>query len=220
MTTSDRPTEFSGANPVLKFENIGFLRDDEPVFSPVEFDLNPGQLMVIEGRNGSGKTTLLRVLAGFLDMSEGSVNYNKLSFPVNQFHEHFPLAYMGHRPGFKEDLSVAENLLFLTQLHEGRTTDLPEVIKKVGLYGYEDAHARTLSAGQRKRLALAALLLHPSKLWLMDEPFANLDAQGIELVHQVMHEHLVQNGMLITTSHGTFALQHDSMHLLQLEPAQ
>ncbi len=199
------------------FRQIRYERDDEPVFGTLEFSLQPGHMLVVEGPNGSGKTTLLRVVAGFLDMAEGHVEVEGRTLPVRDFHETLPLAYAGHKPGFKDDLTVLENLRFLVALHEGDTRRIGAVLQRVGLWGWEDNLGRALSAGQRKRLALAAMLLHPAKLWLMDEPFANLDGQGIALVNALMREHLQQDGMLMTTSHGTFPLEHAHMDILRLD---
>ncbi len=198
------------------FRQICYERDDEPVFGRLDFSLQPGRLLVVEGHNGSGKTTLLRVVAGFLDMAEGEVQAGDKILPIQTFHEHLPLAYAGHKPGFKDDLTVLENLRFLVALHEGDAGKMEAVLQRVGLWGWEHNLGRALSAGQRKRLALAALLLHPARLWLMDEPFANLDGQGIALVHELMHEHLRAGGMLMTTSHGTFPLEYAHMDLLRL----
>ncbi len=199
-----------------QFRQIRYERDDESVFGTLNFELQSGRLLVVEGHNGSGKTTLLRVVAGFLDMAEGEVDDGKQTLPVSLFHEHLHLAYAGHKPGFKDELTVLENLRFLVALHEGDAGRIETVLRRVGLWGWEYNLGRALSAGQRKRLSLAALLLHPADLWLMDEPFANLDGQGIALVNRIMHEHLQRGGMLMTTSHGTFPLEHDDMQLLRI----
>ncbi len=198
------------------FSNIEYFRDDESVFGCLDFSLAPGRMLVVEGANGSGKTTLLRVVAGFLDMAEGTVEHDGQRWPVSRFHEQQPLAYAGHRAGFKDDLTVLENLHFLTALHEGDPSRIPAVVQRVGLWGWEHNLGRALSAGQRKRLALANLLLHPAPVWLMDEPFANLDGQGIALVNALIAEHLQQGGMLMTTSHGTFPLDHPGLERLRL----
>ncbi len=198
------------------FRQICYERDDESVFGRLNFSLEPGRMLVIEGQNGSGKTTLLRVVAGFLDMAEGFVEVADQTLPIRDFHEYLPLAYAGHKAGFKDDLTVLENLRFLVALHESDPGQIEPTLQRVGLWGWEDNLGRALSAGQRKRLALAAMLLHPARLWLMDEPFANLDGQGIALVNTLMREHLQRDGMLMTTSHGTFPLEYSHMDILRL----
>ena len=116
------------------------------------------------------------------------------------------MAYLGHLPGLKADLSVLENLNFLCGLHGRRRAQLPEhALAMVGLAGYEDALLRQLSAGQKKRLGLARLWLSPAPLWLLDEPYANLDLDGIELVNRMVQAQLRAGGAALVTTHGAYA---------------
>ena len=128
------------------------------------------------------------------------------------------VGYLGHLPAQKADLSALENLRFLCGLHGSRPgMSLEDAMATVGLAGYEDALARQMSAGQRKRLSLARLWLSPAPLWLMDEPYANLDLEGIELVNRMIEAHLREGGGTMVTTHGAYAAPPVRTRLLSLE---
>jgi heme exporter protein A len=181
---------------MLSITNLSFERYFERVFEPVSFDLSPGDLLLITGSNGCGKTTLLRVLAGLLEPSEGEIN-----------HIVHPL-YAGHNPAIKGDLSVEENIRFWMRFMGTRKTETGDdlcrhVIEEIGLTPVAMQEGRTLSAGQRKRCSLARLLFCDEKLWLLDEPYSNLDPQGIALLDDIVRAHLEDGGACIMTTHGS-----------------
>lgn len=186
------------APPLLVAEALCFQRGDEPVFGPMNLSLNPGDVLMVEGDNGSGKTSLLRVLAGLLEPSAGSISRSDRA-------EAGPgaLAYLGHNGGLKFDLSARENLRFAARLNGLRKgTSIASSLKSVGLEGFEDTPLRFLSAGQRKRAALAGVLIAPAALWLLDEPYANLDHSGHVLVNRLLETHSSRGGAALITSHG------------------
>jgi heme exporter protein A len=188
----------SAAPPLLEARGLRFTRNDEPVFGPLDFAVDAGETLLVQGENGSGKTTLLRVLAGLLRADAGEIRID--GEPASAARRARAIAYLGHLPAFKADLTALENLRFLCGLHGRRRAQLPEqAIAIVGLAGYEDALARQLSAGQKKRLSLARMGLAPAPLWLLDEPYANLDLPGIELVNRMVQAHLRGGG----AAHGT-----------------
>jgi len=176
---------------MLSASQISFERYFAPVFQPVTFDLEAGKLLLVTGANGCGKTTLIRVLAGILHPSSGKL--------VNQASG---MAYVGHYLAIKDDLSVIENLRFMRDFIGTSTRDVDEVIREVGLGRVAEQLARTLSAGQRKRCALARLLLTQNELWLLDEPYSNLDQEGVELVDGMLGRHLDAGGGCILATHG------------------
>jgi heme exporter protein A len=190
--------------PLLEAAALAYARNAEPVFGPMDFALRPGEIVLIEGDNGSGKTTLLKVLSGLLAPTSGTITLHGEPLTLAQLSHQ--VALLGHLLALKTELSTLENLRFAIGLGGIRTGITPMLaLASVGLEGYEDQAVRTLSAGQRKRVALARLLLVPAALWLLDEPYANLDRGGIELVNRLLDNHARRGGAALITSHGAYA---------------
>ena len=210
------PQTASPAPPLLSAHGLRFTRNDVPVFGPVNFVVAAGEALLVQGDNGAGKTTLLKVLAGLLRAEGGEVRLQ--GKPEDAALRARVVGYLGHLPAQKADLSALENLRFLCGLHGSRPgLSLEDAMAIVGLAGYEDALARHMSAGQRKRLSLARLWLSPAPLWLMDEPYANLDLEGIELVNRMVQAHLREGGGAMVTTHGAYAAPPVRTRLLHLE---
>jgi heme exporter protein A len=206
------------APPLLAAQGLSFARNDEPVFGPLDFVVAAGEALLVQGGNGAGKTTLLRVLAGLLRADAGEIHIDgrvaKSDLRARA------IAYLGHLPGLKADLDSLENLDFLCGLHGRRARQLPgNALAMVGLAGYEATLARQLSAGQKKRLSLARLWLSPAPLWLLDEPYANLDLDGINLVNRMISAHLRDGGAALVTTHGAYAAPPVQTRMLVLERA-
>ena len=187
---------------LLQCRGLAFARDDEPVFGPLDFALHAGEALQVHGGNGRGKTTLLRVLAGLLPAGAGEVRFE--GRVVDRDHFARGCAFLGHLHGHKAELAALENLRFASAL-QGGSGDPARALAEVGLAGHEDTLARRLSAGQNKRLALARLKLSPAQLWLLDEPYANLDLDGIELVNRMLAAQLARGGAALLTTHGAYA---------------
>ena len=195
--------EFDTTAPLLAVARLRFDRNDACVFGPLDFAVHPGEALLVTGGNGVGKTTLLRVLAGLLRAGDGELLWH------GEARERLPaegIAFVGHLAGHKADLGGLDNLRFAVGLHGCRPGVAPiTALASVGLAGYEDVPAGRLSAGQRKRLSLARLLLSPARLWLLDEPYANLDRDGITLVDRLLGKHLGEGGAALITTHGAYA---------------
>ena len=176
---------------MLQATQLQFERHFDPVFAPVNLTVVTGELWLVTGANGAGKTTLIRLLAGLLRPSSGQVE-----------RQADRLAYLGHQLGLKDDLTVEENLRFHAALGGGGGVALDPAIRTVGLDLARFQAVRTLSAGQRKRCALARLLLCPADLWLLDEPYANLDAEGVALVDRLLADQVSGGGACIMSTHG------------------
>ena len=202
MPLAHRPD--AAAHPLLAARGLAFARNEAPVFGPLDFAVDGGEALLVRGDNGAGKTTLLRVLAGLLRADAGRVEVAGRRAGHGERSRH--AAYLGHLPALKADLTALENLRFLCGLHgRRRDRDPAAALELVGLAGYDDTLARMLSAGQKKRLSLARLWLAPAPLWLLDEPYANLDLDGIGLVNRLVRAHLDAGGAALVTTHGAYA---------------
>lgn len=204
--------------PLLNARGLGFSRNEEPIFGPLDFRLAPGEALLVLGGNGSGKTTLLRVLSGLLEASTGEVEL--LGKPVDRSHLARGSAYLGHLHGHKAELGALENLAFSQAIQGGGGPGIEAVLAEVGLAGHEDTPARRLSAGQNKRLALARLRLQDAPLWLLDEPYANLDLDGIALVNRLIQSHVAGGGSVLLTTHGAYAAPPVPVRTLMLGSAR
>lgn len=191
---------------LLQVRDLAIVRGDRVLFGGVGFALAAGGLLGVEGPNGSGKTSLLRAVAGLIESDDGDVRWR--GEPVRRQRQayHAELAWMGHRPGFKGDLTPVENLRFEAGLRaaSGATTDA--VFERLGLEPLRHLPFRLLSAGQQRRLALARLALSGATLWLLDEPFTNLDAAGRDQVQELVGEHLAGGGLAIAASHQALVI--------------
>jgi heme exporter protein A len=209
-------TSSTPAEPLLSAHRLAFSRNDEPVFGPLDFSLGRGETLLVEGDNGSGKTTLLRVLAGMLPASSGEIRMNDVE--VTRDNRNGRVLLLGHRPGMNESLSARENLAFLAGLYGTRDgTTVASAVQRVGIAAWLDEPINTLSAGQKKRVGLARLLLLPGDIWLLDEPYANLDRHGIELVNALIAGHCADGGAALVTSHGAVRFADDRVRHVRLE---
>jgi heme exporter protein A len=189
----------------LVAEGLEGERGGETVFTEVGFVLGDGEALVVTGPNGSGKSTLLRIIAGLLPAAEGSVRLEgagaEMPTPATACH------YLGHENGLKPALSVAENLEFWRSFNGAPALTTGESLEKVGLetiarlpYGY-------LSTGQRRRVAIARLLVNYRPLWLLDEPTAGLDRHSEERFASLMAGHLGDGGMIVAATHVALGLE-------------
>jgi heme exporter protein A len=187
---------------LLAASGLSFSRNDEPVFGPLDFHVDAGEALLVQGGNGAGKTTLLRVLAGLARPGAGQVRID--GKPASNAERATSPTSATCRP--EAGPGTLENLHFLCGLHGRRARQMPgNALAIVGLAGYEDTLVRHLSAGQKRRLALARIWLSPAPLWLLDEPYANLDLEGITLVNRMISAHLRAGGAALVTTHGAYA---------------
>lgn len=185
----------------LSADALTLFRGERCLFKGLSFALNPGELLLLEGRNGSGKTSLMRAIAGLLELESGEIYWEGNSVRSHRQAFHGSLVWMAHRVGFKADLTLVENLKFEAHLRAQSGADFEEVLKRLGIDRLKRLPLRALSAGQQRRVALARMLLSRVPLWLMDEPFTNLDREGRALVMQLTTEHLARDGMCIMAAH-------------------
>ncbi|SMN01604.1 ABC transporter involved in cytochrome c biogenesis, ATPase component CcmA [uncultured Candidatus Thioglobus sp.] len=169
-----------------------------------------GDILRITGTNGSGKTSLLKILAGLSTQEQGEVHFN--NHPVKSDEYQREIFYLGHLPALSAELSCLENLQFLTALNQScATQQLIDALNQVGLAGYEDEYCAKLSAGQKRRVSLAGLMVSKVEIWLLDEPFTALDPQGVAIIEQCITQHCQQGGMCLFTTHQKSALKNQKI---------
>jgi heme exporter protein A len=196
----------------LTAERLACARGDRKLFENLSFRVRAGQALAVEGANGSGKTSLLRLIAGFLSPAAGRLIVQDASGESDDAEARGKkIGWLGHHDGLKPQLTVAEQLAFWAALYRG-TANL-DVLAQVGLARQADLPCRYLSAGQKRRLALARLLVSNRPLWLLDEPFAALDTAGQALVAQLMALHCGQGGIIIAATHDPLGLGNESLKL-------
>lgn len=181
--------------PLLTADNLACERDDRLLFTGLGFRAAAGEVWQVAGPNGAGKTTLLRMLVGLHGHYEGELRWHTQGDLTEE------LLFLGHLPGVREELTPLENLRWLCALHGQDATDVSKALALVGLVGFEDVPVEHLSAGQKRRVALARLWLGDKRIWVLDEPFTAIDAEGVAQVEERLAEHAERGGLVIYTSH-------------------
>jgi len=184
---------------VLRADGVAIWRGGRCLFEGLDFTLGPGRLALLVGPNGAGKTTLLRVLAGLAEPTSGSVTWDGIPVGSLPPERRGTIAYRGHLDGLKRDLTVFENLRFHAALWGG--TGEWEVLHELKLEGNAHMRARHLSAGQRRRAALATLRLVSTPMWILDEPMTNLDSDGRATIREWVSQHLSFGGSAVIATH-------------------
>jgi heme exporter protein A len=203
---------------MLTVDAVHLWRGERHVLRDVSFSASPGRCVLLTGKNGAGKTTLLRAIAGLLELESGEVSWGGASTRRGRDAFHADLAYLGHEPPLKADLTGSENLHYSVGIRRAVTrAEIEAALARTGATKFADRPVRTLSAGQRRRVALAGLLLANAKLWLLDEPTTNLDTEGQALVAELITAQLASDGIVVAAVHHSLPLE--AARILSLELA-
>ena len=188
---------------MLKADGLAAFRGERLVLHDISFELARGGALLLLGPNGAGKSTLLRLLAGLVRPIAGLLLWNGAEALADPAEHARRLAYLGHQDAVKPALTAAENLRFAASLSGGSIAD---ALAALGLGDLADLPARMLSAGQRRRLALARIALSRAPLWLLDEPTSGLDAASVAALEGVMVRHRARGGLLVAATHTPLPL--------------
>ena len=207
--------------PALTTHDLACERSERWLFKGLSFGLSASQLLLVQGGNGQGKTSLLRLLTGLGRPDAGEVRWR--GEPIARCRDlyHREMAYLGHANGIKDDLNPVENLRFHVALH-GRPFEQAQALdtlKRLGLSRCLDLPCRALSFGQRRRVALSALLLAGASLWILDEPLTGLDVTAVALVEGLIRDHLQAGGMVVATTHQVMNLEGVDVQRLVVGPS-
>ena len=184
----------------LSVKNLACWRNEQVLFSDLSLSLSPKNILFLEGENGSGKTSLLRILCGFRLPDEGEINWENQS--AASMPEYFQnISYVGHKNGIKDELTVEENLNLMRSMATAEEIKTEDVLKQIGLFKKADVLSRQLSAGQKRKLALARLMMTNNSFWVLDEPFTSLDTASVQFFESLIKKHISRGGLLILTSH-------------------
>ena len=204
MTThNSEPTNLSLNPSSLRANALTCIRGERTLFTGLDLEVSAGEWLHVRGENGIGKTSLLRLLSGLTKPAAGEIFWNEQLISADPSEYHRNLLFLGHRDSLKEDLTALENLSIATAL-DGIAVTEDEILlalHRFGLRGREDLPVNCLSAGQKRRVLLARLLLRQAKLWILDEPFNALDVRAVEMLSELILEHITSGGMAIMTSH-------------------
>lgn len=203
---------------MLEVTDLECVRGDRRLFTNLSFSLEKGELLYLHGHNGCGKTTLMRAICGLFHPSQGDILWGGESIRALSDDYTRELVYIGHKNGIKDDLTALENLRILSTLDGVHLSEDQawEALDRIGLRGFEDLPTQVLSQGQKRRVALARLLTHQARFWILDEPFTALDKEAVVMLQEVIRAHVDGGGMALLTTHQEVKLTQGQVKQLQL----
>ncbi|HGX93465.1 MAG TPA: cytochrome c biogenesis heme-transporting ATPase CcmA [Candidatus Tenderia sp.] len=203
---------------MLSVVNLECMRGDRRLFSGLSYEVALGSLLHVHGPNGSGKTTMLRALAGLVLPEDGEILWNGENVRRARDEYFRDMIYFGHHYGLKFELSGFENLKTFSRLSgfDISNAEVEKAMRRMGLARCVDLPVKVLSQGQKRRVALARLLLQPAKLWILDEPFTALDVGAVDLLQGMIQAHVAAGGVTILTTHQEVSIPADKLQHIHL----
>lgn len=199
---------------LLQARQLFCEREERVLFARLDFTLSEGELLQVEGPNGAGKTTLMRSVTGLNNHFEGDVLWREKPLADDRERFYAETLILGHLSGIKLPLSPTENLRWIAAARgvsqQNIDIHINVALDAVGLNGFEHQPAHSLSAGQKRRIALARLFIEPATLWVLDEPFSAIDKQGVAVLEGLLEDHVSRGGAALVVTH------HD-MHLATIQ---
>lgn len=206
-------------NANFRGDRLACERGGRLVFARLGFSLVAGEMLVLRGANGSGKSTLLRVMAGLTPVLSGDIRWGAGAIQADRLAHNSRCHYLGHQDALKPVLTVRQNLQLWQSLRHSAPERIDLALEQLGIARLADLPARLLSAGQRRRLALARLVAIAAPLWLLDEPATALDADGADRLDGVLRDHLAGGGRVVLSSHGEVAGSSRILDLMEFRPS-
>ncbi len=205
---------------LMQAEDLELWRGERCLFRLLSFELPEGKVLHVSGPNGCGKTSLLRVLCGLSQPEYGEILWRGRNIRRCREDYQQAFAWLGHLNGFKAELSARENLAFSVSLRRQTDSDARNhILDQVGLTAAADLPCRVLSAGQKRRLSLATIMLSAAQLWILDEPFTNLDAKGRDMIADLLNRLCASAGTAIVAAHQELGVEQRYLQHLELEDA-
>ena len=219
MTSDCSAFQKLNIDPTLTFQNLACSKGGRPLFQGIDCTVQAGRWLHIVGANGSGKTSLLRMVCGLTPVESGEILWNGVSIRSIPEAYRRDLCYLGHLNALQESMTIEENLAFSSALGGAMpgTAQVSELLHRFGVGSRNRQLVRHLSQGQKRRVALSRLALSPARLWVLDEPFVAMDHSGIQLLADLVAEHLSQGGIAILTSHQNVDIGKVPAQILELK---
>jgi len=205
----------------LSFAKLGCTRGGRQLFKNLDCQLEAGHWLYVAGANGVGKTSLLRMVCGLASIEAGDIFWN--GAPIHTQAEAYrqDLCYLGHLNALQESMTVNENMAFTSALGgiKPEAAQIETVLARFGLRGRGRQLVRHLSQGQKRRVALSRLALSPARLWVLDEPYVAMDEAGIQMLADLIAQHLADGGLAVLTSHQRVPVGKVPAQILELQAA-